>query len=71
MAPAGPVGFTPVHPTCAKDLEGFLETSYIPASEEGPIYTDDWCPIEADSAACKLLWRQGAMSYTPVELLTD
>lgn len=63
--------FEAAHPLCADELEGFLETDYQPASLEGPIYTDDWCPLEAESAPLKLLWRRAAMAYTPAEILLN
>ena len=63
--------FEPVHPICLNELDGFLNTDYRPASLEGPIYTDDWCPLEADSAPVKLLLRRVAMRYTPAEILLN
>lgn len=66
-----PPPFVPAHPMCADQLEGFLETDYRPADPKGPIYTDDWCPVEADSASVKLLWRRAAMSFTPSEILLN
>lgn len=63
--------FGAVHPMCEEALRGFLQTDYRPAALKGPIYTDDWCPVESDSAQVKLIWRREAMASTPTDILLN
>jgi len=61
----------PVHPMAEPAVEGFLQTTYSPASKQGAIYTDGWNPVELQSASTKLLWRKAEIATTPPEVLLN
>ena len=66
-----PRAFLPVYQKTQAALEGFMATSYAPGLSAGAVYTDDWCPVEAQGASAKLQWREQNMSFTPKEILLD
>jgi spermidine synthase len=61
----------PVHPFAEAGVNGFLESSYNTASKDGPVYTDGWAPVEAQSASTKILWRRNEIAATPAEILLN
>lgn len=65
-----PRAFLPVYSWAEPFLDGFLSTRYVP-SASGAVYTDDWCPVEAQGAATKLIWRQQEIGNSPAEILLD
>jgi len=63
--------FLPVYPRAAPMLEGFMTMSYTPDPAYGAVYTDDWCPVEAQGAGIKLIVRKYVILSTPAEILLD
>lgn len=66
-----PRPFLPVYPKAAPSLEGFMTTSYTPSPWSGAVYTDDWCPVEAQGAGIKVIVRKQVIMGTPAEILLD